>query len=155
MLHEHFREALETLDVELARKIWAHAKPGMPQPRTDAEALMALHVARTAASSVTFRARAYSHAWLAERGLPSQLPDELKPKAERLYPRIVDAVGIAVRAISEEHKPIARMIERAMSDAVADCYANGDRDPQIVKARMREARANVSRKVLIRSIDED
>ena len=148
MLHEHFRAALESLDVPLARKIWAHAMPNMPQPKTDAEAMIALHVARTAARSIAFKARAYSHAWLLDHGYPSQLPDNLRPRAERLYPRIVDGVGVAVRAISEERKPIARMIEKAMSDAVADCYANGDRNPDIVKARMREARASALRKLI-------
>jgi hypothetical protein len=147
VLHEHFRAALEALDIALLRKVWAHAMPHLPQLQTDEQALTAAHLARTAASSVRFKARAYSHAWLLERGLPSQLPDKLRPRAERLFPRVVDAVGIAVRAMNPDHKPLARMIERAMSDAVADCYANGDRDPNIIKARMREARAAAMRKL--------
>jgi hypothetical protein len=146
-MHEHFRAALETLDIALLRKMWARVMPHLPQPQTDEQALTAAHVARTAAQSVSFRARAYSHAWLIERGLPSRLPDELKPRAERMFPRVVDAVGIAVRALNEDRKPLARIIERAMSDAVADCYANGDRDPEIVKARMREARASMFKRL--------
>jgi hypothetical protein len=75
-----------------------------------------------------------------ERGLPSGLPDHLKPKADRIYPRTVEAVGVAVLATSADGVTRARAIEKAMSDAVAECYADGERDPEIIKSRMAEAR---------------
>jgi hypothetical protein len=39
--------------------------------------------------------------------------------------------------------PLAKAIEKAMSDAVAEAYADGKRAPEFVRARMREARARV------------
>jgi hypothetical protein len=100
MMQDHFRAALETLDVELTRKIWAHAMPHLPQPETDDETLTAMHAARTAMESMSFSKRAYSHAWLMERMLPSQLPDNLRPRAQRRYPQTMSAVGIAVRNVT-------------------------------------------------------
>lgn len=132
-------------DVAGAMRLWAHVSPNMPQPKTDADALIVLHHARTQARSVPFKLRAYSHAWLCERGLPSGLPDELRPKAERVYPRVAEAVGVSVKALSEASIPIAKAIEQAMSEAVAEAYADGKRDPGFVKARMQEARSRVMR----------
>lgn len=145
MMNDHFRQALEECDVALVRKLWAHVSPHLPQPKTDHEALITIHVARTAASTIAFKLRAYSHRWLIDNGYPSQLPDELKPKAERIYPSIADAVGVSVRAGSPERKPLAEAVEKAMSDAVAESYADGKRDPLIVKERMREARIKILR----------
>jgi hypothetical protein len=81
------RSILQDLDVQAARLAW-----GEPD---DAKTLVMLHMARTAAKSIPMGLRAYSHRWLVDHGLPSQLPDELKPKAERMYPQVVSAVGIA------------------------------------------------------------
>lgn len=131
------RRCLVDLDTATARKLWAHLCPHLPQPATDNECLTALHVARTAAQSVPFRARAYSHKWLSERQLPSQLPDHLKQSAERLYPRIVDAVGVGVKS---RYPVIADAVRGAMEYVIEDCYANGDRDPLVVKPLMMKAR---------------
>lgn len=132
-----FRRALEEMDVAGARKIWRYVAAHLPQPRNDAEALIMLHHARTAAASVRFNLRAYSHAWLLERNYPSGLPDELRPKAERLYPRIVDAVGLSV---SSRYPEIKAGVERAMTDAILEAYADKRTDPEFVKARMMAAR---------------
>ncbi len=140
-----FRRCLVDLDVAAFRKILAAINPGERQPKDDAEALIVLHHARTQAQSVQFNLRAYSHRWLCERDLPSGLPDELKPRAERIYPQIVEAVGVSVKAMSEAGIPLAKAIERAMSDAVEDAYAGGNRNPDFVKARMDEARTRVMR----------
>lgn len=96
-----------------------------------------LHAARTVSESVPFQARAYSHRWLTERGLPSQLPDALKPKAERAYPRVVSGVGISVNS---KYVEVKNRVRGAMEYAVEDCYAMGDEDPVIVKKQMFEAR---------------
>jgi hypothetical protein len=133
------RRCLVACDIAGMRRLWAHVSPHLPQP-SESQALIAIHHARTQTNSIELKYRAYSHRWLRERGYPSGLPDELKPAAERLYPRIVDGVGIAVKAMSEHRKAEAIALRGAMSDAVADAYANGNKEPEFVKARMREAR---------------
>lgn len=136
-----FRRCLIDCDVQGIRRLWAHIAGHLPQPSTDREALTAIHHARTIAESMTLKLRAYSHRWLLDNGFPSGLPDRLKPSAERLYPRVVSAVGIAVMATSPRRKAEAKAIERAMSDAVLEAYADGKTDPAFVGQRMSEARA--------------
>lgn len=143
-----FRAALESGDVRLVRKASAIAFPHLPQPATDEEALISLHMARTQADSVSFKGRAYSHRWLIERDLPSQLPDELKPKAERLYPVVAEGVLVVVDSLSEDMKPLAKAVQAKVCEAVEDCYANGDREPGLVKARMAEVRTAAFRELL-------
>lgn len=120
----------------------------MPAPRTDAEAETAMHLARTAAESISLKARAYSHQWLRERQLPSQLPDELRPRAERMFPTVTPAVGIAVVAFSPALKPVAAEIEAAMSAAVEECYAAGETGHDVVRARMLEAKDKTMKALL-------
>lgn len=131
---------LEAGDVRAFRAGFAKAFAHLPQPKTDREAEIMLHSARTQTQGVTFAKRAYSHRWLTERNLPSSLPDQLRPKAERLYPRIVTAVGIACGSLNPALKPLADAVRRSMENAVQDCYANGDTDPGIVKQQMLIAR---------------
>ena len=102
-----------------------------------------MHYARTQTLSIPLKLRCYSHAWLCERGLPSALPDHWKPKAARLYPHETKAVGVAVKALSAENVPRARAIEKAMSNAAMECFADGVTDPEVIKARMGEARQRV------------
>lgn len=147
-MHAEFRAALESGDVALLRKASAKAFPGAPQPESYEQAEMAMHSARTQAASIAFKARAYSHRWLSERGLPSQLPDELRPKAERLYPTIVEAVLVAVIPGDEAMRPIAKLIERAQCDAVEDAYAHKRTDPAFVRERMAEARTRTLRELI-------
>jgi hypothetical protein len=92
------------------------------------------------------RQRFYSHRWLRDRGLPSRLPDFLKPRADRMYPKIVEGVAIAVNS----KWPVVRAaIQRVTSDAIADCYANGDTDAVLVKARWQEARMRERRGLML------
>jgi hypothetical protein len=135
-----FRRCLIELDVVGMCDLWFHVSPHLPQPKNNDEALTTLHYARTQAESIPVKLRCYSHSWLCERGLPSGLPDRLKPKADRLYPHEVRAVGIAVKAMSAANAPRARAIEKAMSDAVLECYADGVTDPDAIKVRMNAAR---------------
>ncbi len=106
-----------------------------------------MHMARTAAKSVTFRLRAYSHRWLLERGLPSQLPDSLKPAADRLYPSVVEAVGFSVNFRSSILAPAAAEVQSAVTAVIEDCYANGDRDPELVRGRMLDTKDATIRKL--------
>lgn len=134
-----FRQYLEAANVDGVRRLWEHVHPHLPVPIKDNDVLAAIHIARTQMISIEFKLRAYSHRWLVDNGYPSMLPDELKPKAERIYPRIAEAVGIAVAASSPLLKPVAKSIERAMSDAVEEAFASGRKEPEFVKARMKEA----------------
>lgn len=116
--------------------------PHLPQPENFAAAEIAMHMARTQAAKVTFRARAYSHRWLLERGFPSQLPDELKPRAERLYPEVVECVGVFVGTpTSDVLKPVAVAVRDAMLDAVQDAQALGEQNPDVIRSRALEARS--------------
>jgi hypothetical protein len=138
-----FRRCLIDLDVIGICDLWFHVCPHLPQPKNNDEALATIHYARTQANTIPLRLRCYSHAWLCERGLPSGLPDQWKPKASRLYPHEVKAVGVAVKAMSAENAPRARAIEKAMSDAAMECFADGVTDSDTIKARMGAARLRV------------
>ncbi len=137
-----FRLLLEAGDVKGLMAGWAKACPQLPQPKDLAEAEITMHMARTLANSVSDGKRFYSHRWLLERGLPSQLPDHLKPRAERVGKgKEVEAVGISVNFKSPHLKKAGIEVRRSMEDVVNDMYANGDnKDPALVKQRMLEAR---------------
>lgn len=139
-----FRQALEQGDLAALRRFWAERAPHLRQP-DEVQAEIVMHRARTEAQSVSLKARAYSHRWLTERDLPSGLPDELKPSAERLFPRVVGAVGISVNFRSELLRPAIAEIRGAMEGAVNEAYADGREDPAFVTTRMNEARARTMR----------
>lgn len=147
-LPEHFRQCMVELDINLARKLWKHIAPNMPQPGNDADVLATMHMARTQMRTIAFKLRAYSHRWCVDNGFPSALPDELKPKAERIYPRIVDGVGIACKAMSPVTAPVLHLVRREMENAVLEAYADRRTEPSFVKGRMMEARAKAKRKLL-------
>lgn len=147
--HKHaaeFRRCLTDLDVVQMRKLWQHVAPDMPQPASDREVLATLHSARTRSESITFALRAYSHRWLTDQELPSGLPDNLRPPAERLYPKTVGAVGLSVNFSSAWLKPAGEIISRAMRDAIMHEYSF-DRvpDPVVVKRAMFAARDSVTK----------
>jgi hypothetical protein len=148
MHNDEFARCLATCDVAGIRKLWAHVSPHLPQPQNDHETLVTIHHARTQVHSFSLRLRAYSHRWLIDNGYPSALPDELKPKAERMYPRIVDGVGIACGGTSEIGRALAPIIQGVMSDAVLECYADKRTEPLFVKARMMEARKRTVAKLI-------
>lgn len=128
------------------RRLQAALYPHLPCPKTDSDAEIALHMARTQTNALEFRLRAWSHRWLIERSLPSQMPDHLKPQAERMYPRVVAAVGIGVKAGHPDRAPLAEAIQGAMSNAVLEMFADGIRDSVRVTARMQEARRRILRR---------
>lgn len=118
----------------------------MPQPESPEAAEIVMHRARTEAESVSLRARAYSHAWLLERALPSGLPDALRPRAQRLYPVVALAVGISVGFRSPWMRGAEAEVRGAMENAVLDAQAEGRlSDAPFVKARMDEAKARTMR----------
>jgi hypothetical protein len=146
--HAIMRRALEEHDILTCCKLWEQVAPNLPQPKNELEARMIMHHACTQAHNVSLRSRAYSHRWLLDHGYPSGLPDELKPKAERIYPKIVDAVGIACGGSSELGRAIAPIIQSAMERVVLEHYSDSVKDPKIIKPRMLEARKNVIKKLL-------
>lgn len=125
------RQALIDLDLPLLRTLLPHS---------DAEILATAHYARTQANTIPLRLRVYSHHWLLDHNLPSGLPDHLKSSTDRLYLREVTAVGIAVKSANAA---LAKAVEKAMSDVVAEMYADGVTDSALIKARMEEARLKV------------
>lgn len=135
-----FRNMLEAGDIEGLRSFWCGAAPGMPQPETYEQAEIVMHMARTSADSIGFKKRAYSHRWLTERDQRSQLPESLKPRAEQLFPVVVEAVGISVNFRSEYMAPAAALVRGAMEHSVKNTFADGQRDPVIVRALMFEAK---------------
>lgn len=149
LAHAQFRQALVDGDVNALLAIWARVMPHLPQPETREAAAAVMHRARTEATSVPFRARAYSHRWLEDRGLPSGLPDRLKPRAEQICPRVVAGVGIAVESSSPILKPVAKACERAMSDAVAELHADGvSLESPLIRQRMKEAHQRTLKELL-------
>lgn len=131
------RSILVDCDVQAARQMWGEVD--------DVHILTMIHLARTAANSIPLKLRAYSHRWLLDHGLPSQLPDRLKPKAERMYPQPAKAVGIAVLSKFPE---VVTEVRSAMENAVHEAEADGKlNDSPFVKGRMLEARAK-ARKIL-------
>jgi hypothetical protein len=141
------RRCLSEIDVPGIRALWHHVAPGMPQPKDDAAALAMIHHTRTLAEWLNLTLRAYSHRWLLDHDLPSGLPDDLKPRAERLYPVKAEAVGISING-GGIFAPIIPLVRGAMEDAVLECFADGHKETEIVRPRMFEARAKVVRELL-------
>src|SRR4051812_9282965 len=114
-----FRNLLEGGDVDALMRAHAKLFPHLPPPPDRATAEATMHLARTQVPFVRLKYRLYSHQWLTERMLPSGLPDQLKPIAERLYPIVKSAVGIAMQV--KERSPAEReaslTIRKAMEDA--------------------------------------
>lgn len=140
-----FRELLEAGDVEGLRRAWHKVAPQLPQPASYEQAEIAMHMARTASDSVSLKARVYSHRWLCERMLPSKLPNEMLPAADRTEAKIVSAVGVSVNFSSPWMAPAAQEVQQSVSTAVEECYAAGDTDPTVVAEQMRAAREKTMR----------
>lgn len=133
------------MDIAQARKLWAHVNPHLPALGDDKQASIVLHHARTQAGNVPLKLRAYSHRWLVDGGYPSGLPDTLKPRAERMYPRFASTVGISV---GSPFPAVVTAVSGAMEGAVLEAEADGKlEDSRFVKARMMEARAYQHKKL--------
>jgi hypothetical protein len=139
---------LVELDVKGIRQLWHLIAPQMPQPKDDADALATMHYARTLMGSLSSRQRFYSHRWLLDHNMLSGLPDELKPSAERMYPKTVSAVGLSVNSRSDWLKPAVPLIRGAMETAIQEAYADGKADDvKFIKRRMAEAKTVATRKL--------
>lgn len=143
-----FRRCMLDLDTRAAIALWSLVFPHLPGPKSANAALVMLHHARAQSEAIPLQLRAYSHRWLLDNGYPSGLPDALRPKVERLYPQIVDGVGISVNTKSELFRPVVPYVERAMSTAVLEAYADRIVDPQLIKQSMFRARKSTIHKLL-------
>jgi hypothetical protein len=150
------RRVLVDCDVPGFNRLWRHVAPHLPQPVDSEESLASIHLARTHTHNIPLRLRAYSHRWLLDNGYPSGLPDHLRPKAERIYPRIVEAVGTSCRFSSRILRPVTPVIRGAMKDAVLELYGDS-RSPQplLVRRRVLEAKDKAIKKLvgIISSMD--
>lgn len=143
------QKCMVTLDVERARELWRIVFSHLPPINSDEEMLRTLHLARTQSEPLAARLRYYSHQWLLERGLPSALPDDLRPSAEKMYPSVTRAVGISVNSGSELFKPIVTLVRGAMEQSVLETFADGHaKDDEVVRRRMMEAKRTTVRKLL-------
>jgi hypothetical protein len=135
------------------RRVWGEVFPHLPGPKTDEEAEIVLHHSRTQTARVPFKLRAWSHKWLVERELPSALPDELKPKAERLYPVVAEAVfvGVGLNDMRGAMRPALDEIRDAMANAAGEAMADGHRDTAFIRGRMQEARTAAQTKLFGRT----
>lgn len=145
-----FRQALETGDVALLQRIHPILFPHVPAAPSREAAEIQLHMARTQAEWLPLKPRAYSHRWLTERELPSQLPDPLKPSAERLYPVIAPGVLVSANTNSPLLKAAMPLVQQAMSDAVLEAEADGRLlDSEYVRGRILDARARETKALCI------
>lgn len=142
-----FRQALRDGDPVALQRIWAAVFPNLPQPKDQAEATVSMHIARTSAGWLSHRARFYSHRWLTERSLPSMLPEDLKPKAERYYANVVSSVGIAAATGKDWLKPALPLIRDAMSKAVLDRQEMIISDPERLRDEIQFARKKEFRRL--------
>jgi hypothetical protein len=139
-----FRQCLEVADLEGVRALWGEVAPHLPQPKSDFEVQVMMHRARTEVAGIPRSKRYYSHCWLIANGLASGLPEHEKPKAERRDFKFAYGVGIVVKTNSPDpmRQQAAKLVERAMSDAVEDAVANGGHatDRALMQSRMDHAR---------------
>lgn len=139
------RRILEEGDHKAFRRHWPDLFPHLADkaPKSDADAEFSLHYARTITAGLKLDLRAWSHRWLCERNYPSGLPDDLKPSAERLYPRVAAAVGITVG-----DKPYSPLIRQAMENAVLEAEADGRlEDSDFVRGRIQAERRRTIREL--------
>lgn len=132
-------EILRTLNVKAARAAFRKIAPHLPQPKDDVETLVSIHMARTKAECVPLVDRWYSYDWLVDKGYPAEPPE---------YVPLRKVTGVAYTVLTGEPE-VKEAITGAVNAAIEDCYANGDRDPLIVKPQMMAARARERRGLML------
>lgn len=68
---------------------------------------------------------------------------------------IVEAVMASANSLAPAQKLTAKMIETAMSEAVAECYKKGITDPAKVREAMMQARQHVKDEVAAAQVKRD
>lgn len=135
------RSALERIDIDAIRRLWAHVAPHLPQPKGDYGVQVMIHSARTQCRSIAFRYRAYSHQWLLANGLPSPLPDQERPRAERRDFQFAVGVGIAIKATTPLGRAVKPAVVRACGARAAELVGNGVLDSTVLSREIQKTRA--------------
>jgi len=106
------------------------------------EALTSLHMARVDAKSMPRKVKAYSTAWLKERGYEKS--GGRWDRSERLYTKVfAEAIGLSSSTLGGHKLPFNRQVERAMSDAAMNCIVKGVTEPPMQKECILKARAKL------------
>lgn len=134
-MNAEFRELLEAGDFKGLRAAWRRLAPHLDQPRNDEAAEITMHMARTASKSMSLPKRLYSHSWLLERELPSQMTPVV----------YAEGVGVSVNFRNKWMQPAAGEVRDAMNAAINECYADRKTEPGFVKARMMAAKERTMR----------
>lgn len=142
-----FQRALRERDVPLLRRASAALFPEFPLPESEEEAIAQMHIARTMQSWMTLEERAYSHHWLVDRGLPTMLPPELRPGADRYRPEISKSVGVSHATGKEWLKDASPLIVQAMTRTVENNQDLIDKDPELLKDKILYARSDEFRRL--------
>jgi hypothetical protein len=135
MSASEFRRCLIESDVAGAQSLWAKANPGLPRLDAD-QAITSLHMARIEAKSMPRSLKAYSLAWLAERGFSMVDGQWVCGPVKR--DGIAEAVGVASMS-TDPH--FSNRIVRAMNDALLNGMAKGITEPVMQRELMMAARA--------------
>lgn len=131
------RRCLIQADVSGLMKVWQHVAPHLAN-QSPSEALLSLHMARVEAKHMPVKLKAYSLAFLDERGL-RKIDGEWvqgEPKAKL----VSAAVGLASKS---RNPSFAKKIVRAMSDAVMNGLAKGITEPPMQRELILRAREKV------------
>ena len=131
-----FQQALRDRDVPALMRLAKLLFPADQQPKDEREAVAMMHIARTSASFLSISARAYSHFWCQDHGVPSMLPAHLLPKAEQHRPTVQKAVGIALATGKEWLKPAIPMLGMAMAKQVTDNAELIDSNPGLLRDKI-------------------
>lgn len=147
---------IRDLDVAGYRRLWRHIAPHLPQPTDDKQAAAMLHHARTQSTKLPLKLRAYSHRYLLDHGLPSGLPDHMKPKAERLYPVVREMVGLSINYSAAFLKPAADEIRSTLEIEVLDAFS-GTRtvDHSKLRAHLLDTKDRAQQQLIGRTLPSD
>lgn len=121
---EELNRCLREVDLEGVRRLWKHIAPHLPQPESDDECLVAVHMARVRMKSIHPHLQEYSKRWLKERE----------------NRKVVSAVGVIVGTTSPRNKARAEDLRGELGHTVMVAYNDGvdlDVEAPEVKRRMR------------------
>lgn len=142
-LTSEMRRCLLEMDVAGMMKVHARLNPHL-EATTAADALVSMHVARCEMKTAPGKAKAYSKAWLAERGFE-------KHNGRWTHgPARPDLVASAVGIASKSNTPgVARKVMVAMNDALLNAMAKGINEPEMQREVMQKARMKVRQKLAL------
>ena len=131
------RRCLIQADVAGIKKLWQHIAPHLAN-QSAVDSLTCLHMARVEAKYIPIKLKAYSLAFVEERGLRKIDGQWIQglPKEQA----IAAAVGLASKS---RNPAFAKKIVQAMSDAVMNGLAKGVTEPPMQRELILKAREKV------------